>query len=283
MSDPDDLRASSREGWEASAAGWERRQGAVRRWAAPVSHALVEAIDPQPGQTVLELAAGVGETGFLAAELIRPGGRLICSDQSPAMLAAARRRAEELDLAGVQVDFSSLDAEWIDLPLASVDAVLCRWGLMLVVDRDAALRECRRVLRPDGRLAAAVWGPRAANPWLAVLGDALLASGLTAPPEHGAPHAFALSEADLLASLVAGAGFQDVEVLPVALEQRLSGVADYWESQLDLSPSARMIRDAGSATIDFLREEVARRLEPYTAADGTIVLPGLSLVVSAVA
>ena len=77
MSDPEDYRAASRARWEAAAAGWETRRSELQRAAEPVSAWLVEAVEPQPGQTILELAAGLGDTGFLAAERVRPGGRVI--------------------------------------------------------------------------------------------------------------------------------------------------------------------------------------------------------------
>lgn len=89
--------------------GWGRRQSQVRTWTAPVSQWLVQAISPQPGQRVLELAAGPGETGFSAAKLIQPGGTLVCSDQSEAMLRMARGRAAELGLDNVE--FKPIDAE----------------------------------------------------------------------------------------------------------------------------------------------------------------------------
>ncbi len=116
----------------------------------------------QPGQRVLELAAGLGETGMLAAELVAPLGGVVVSDQAEAMLEGARARALELGLSNVE--FQVLNAEWIDLPVASVDAVLCRWGYMLMADPAAALAETRRVLRPGGRVALAVWDALAAQP-----------------------------------------------------------------------------------------------------------------------
>ena len=70
-------------------------QQMMRDFAAPVSHWMVQAVNPQPGETVLELAAGLGETGMLAAELVAPGGEVIVSDQARAMLDGARARAEQ--------------------------------------------------------------------------------------------------------------------------------------------------------------------------------------------
>ena len=125
---------------------------------------MVDAIAPQPGHTVLDLAAGIGDTGFLAAELIEPGGTLITSDFAPEMLSAAQRRAEQLGLRNVR--FRQIDASQpIDLEAASLDAVLCRWGYMLMDDPEAALRETRRVLRPGGRLALAAWTSADENRW----------------------------------------------------------------------------------------------------------------------
>src|SRR5919198_3735025 len=130
----------------------------------PVSAWMVEAIDPQPGHTVLELAAGTGDTGLLAAELIEPGGTLICSDFAPEMLATAQRRAEELGIRNVR--FRQIDAETaIDLEAASVDGVLCRWGYMLMIDPGTALQETRRVLKSGGRLALAAWTGPEDNLW----------------------------------------------------------------------------------------------------------------------
>src|SRR5690242_3337456 len=130
--------------------------------AAVVSTWLVDHVDPQPGQTILELAAGPGDTGLMAAELVRPGGRLISTDASQEMLDVARRRADELGLDNVE--FKVMEGEWIDLQTATVDGVLCRWGYMLMLDPEAALRETRRVLRPGGRVALAAWAAPELNP-----------------------------------------------------------------------------------------------------------------------
>ncbi len=88
-------RDASLQGWEEAAAGWVRSQELLREFGAPVSHWLIDAVAPQPGQRVLELAAGLGETGLLAAELVAPVGGAIISDQAEAMLGGARERASD--------------------------------------------------------------------------------------------------------------------------------------------------------------------------------------------
>ncbi len=78
-----------------------------------------------------------------------------------------------------------LDLERIDEPDDAYDVVLVREGLMLAVEPRRAAREIARVLRPGGRLVVAVWGPRARNPWLGLIFDAVSAQlGKTVPP-HG--------------------------------------------------------------------------------------------------
>ena len=158
----EDYRSASYEIWQAMAAGWDRD----RRWmweaSRAVSEEMLKALGPERGQTILELAAGTGETGFAAARAIGPDGRLICTDFAPEMAAAARRESERLGLANVE--HREMDAERMDLDDDSVDGVLCRWGYMLMSDPAMALAETRRVLRDGGRLSLSVWGAAAAQP-----------------------------------------------------------------------------------------------------------------------
>ena len=172
----------TRERWAGTAVGWEEHADAFRARTMPVSSWMVDAIAPQPGHTVLDLAAGIGDTGFLAAELIEPGGTLITSDFAPEMLSAAQRRAERLGLRNVR--FRQINASQpMDLEAASLDAVLCRWGYMLMDDPETAMRETRRVLRPGGRLALAAWTEAGDNRWSSLPMAMLVDRGAIEPPD----------------------------------------------------------------------------------------------------
>jgi SAM-dependent methyltransferase len=278
--DPDQVRAATRETWETAAGGWGKRADRVRDWGMPVSVAMVEALDLQPGQRVLELAAGPGDTGFLAAELVRPGGTLISSDGAEPMIEVARRRAAE---AGVDnAEFRHLELEWIDLETASVDAVLVRWGIMLTVDPAAAAHEIRRVLRPRGHAAIAVWDARERNPWATIPGLALIELGHAEPPDPDAPGPFALAGEGALAELLQDAGFTDVEVSAVPILRHHASVQDMVEESADVSPG---FSAAYRALTDEQRAEVvahmARGAAPFTDDDGSVTLPGVSLVARA--
>src|SRR3954465_8406121 len=111
---------SPRDRWIRAAAGWEARAEQFARDTLPVSAAMVEAIRPQPGYTILDLAAGLGDTGYLALELIQPGGTLITSDFAPEMLAAAQRRATARGIDNVRFRQIDLNVP-IDQPAASID------------------------------------------------------------------------------------------------------------------------------------------------------------------
>jgi SAM-dependent methyltransferase len=281
--DANAYRRASLEGWEAAAGGWLRRQQLVREFAAPVSHWMIEAISPQPGQRVLELAAGLGETGMLAAELVAPLGGVIVSDQAQAMLEGARSRAVELGLGNIE--FQVLDAEWIDLPLAGLDAVVCRWGYMLMADPAAALAETRRVLRPGGRLALAIWDTLESNPWALLPTQELIARGLLPRPDPTAapsPGPFALAQPARVRELLDHAGFTEVRVEGLDLLRRHSSFAELWETTLDLSRNfhdAVLARPAGE--IAQIEASVAERFAPYTSVDGTLEIPARTLVASA--
>jgi ubiquinone/menaquinone biosynthesis C-methylase UbiE len=288
----EEYRRASAEHWQEAASGWVRRQQAIRVFGAPISQWMVRAIDPHPGQRVLELAAGLGETGLLAAELVAPTGGVILSDQAEGMLEGARARAGELAL--TNVEFQVWNAEWIDLPVASVDAVLCRWGYMLMADPRAALAETRRVLRPGGRLALAVWDALGANPWALAPRLELVERGLAPPPgpavgdvgsEDPTPYApgpFALGNPERVHALLEHAGFAEARIEAIDVEQRHESFDAFWETMLDIS---RELHDTVFARpaeeVEQIRSSLAARLLPYTAPDGTLTVPGRSLVATA--
>ena len=193
---------------EAIAPGWERWRARIEEVTAPVREWMIEELAPRPGDTVLELAAGAGDTGFEAAAIVGERGRLISTDFSPAMVEVARRRGAELGLGNV--DYRVMDAERIELDADSVDGVLCRFGYMLMPDPAAALAETRRVLRPGGRLALAVWGAPERNPWATIGFGLLVERGHMPPPEPGAPSPFALASEEHTRALLEGAGFTAV-------------------------------------------------------------------------
>jgi SAM-dependent methyltransferase len=278
--EPDEYRARSRERWRGAAAGWERQREALQASGAVVSSWLVDHVDPQPGQTILELAAGPGDTGLMAAELVGPTGKLISTDASEEMLEVARRRAEALGIGNAE--FKVMEGEWIDLRTATVDGVLCRWGYMLMLDPEAALRETRRVLRPGGHVALAAWAAPDLNPQMVLAPGTLVELGLTEPPAPDEPGPFAFARPGHIEELLDAAGFDDPVVEALDLHFHFPSRDAVFETFVDLSPSGSdVLRELSPVDHTRFRDALDERLEPFMRSDGGLELPGRTLVATA--
>jgi SAM-dependent methyltransferase len=222
---------------------------------------------------VLELASG---TGDVAEALAGRVARLLSTDLAPAMVEAARRRG--LD----GVEHRVMDMQAIDLPDASVDGVVSRFGYMLVPDPARALRETRRVLRPGGRLAFATWAPAQRNPWATAYGPVLIERGLQEPPQPGEPGQFALSAPDEIEPLVRGAGFAEVRVEEVPIEFAFESWDDYRRVVTSLAVSLRATLEPLEPSERAEVDDAARvRIRPFARGEAYVV-PGLALVTTAV-
>ena len=270
----EDYRELSFDVWQRMAEGWDRD----RRWiwdsSRAVSEWMLEALDPQAGETILELAAGTGETGFAAASALGERGRLISTDFAPKMVEAARSESERLGL--TNVDHRQLDAQEMDLEDDSVDGVLCRWGYMLTADPQAALRETRRVLRDGGKLALSVWGAPQDNPWASIPSRLLQEQTGASPPDPTAPGIFAMADPDRTRSLLDGAGFEVRRMENVGMTWRLDDLDAYW-SFLTRQVGMLAVTIAALAEGDqrALRGRLQEAVEPYRT-NGGYALPGVT-------
>jgi ubiquinone/menaquinone biosynthesis C-methylase UbiE len=265
--------------WSAVASAWDTHRARLFENVRSVSESLIEEVDPQPGQTLLELTAGTGETGFLAAARLGPTGRLISSDFVPAMVDAARRGAAQRGLDNVECRV--FDAQEIDLPDGSVDGVLSRFGLMLVPGQDRAIREIRRVLRPGGRCAYATWGPPDRNPWIFLIAMALLQNGHAPPGDAFAPGGlFSLATPDRNRALAATGGFSSVAVDELTGTMRFESADDYWTFNTAVAgPVAELVGSLSDEQLHAVRATLDPSLAPFQR-DGGLELPWLAVVTS---
>jgi ubiquinone/menaquinone biosynthesis C-methylase UbiE len=268
-------RRASYEIWQAMAAGWDRERSWLGEVSRAVTENLLEALRPLPGQTILELAAGTGETGFAAARAIGPEGRVISTDFAPEMVAAARRESERLGLANVE--HREMDAERMDLADSSVDGVLCRWGYMLMADPAAALAETRRVLREGGRVSLSVWGTAERNPWASVPAQALMQHTGAPAPNPEDPGIFAMADPERVSSLLRDAGFGEPRLAEVKVSWRFERFADYWRYVTELAGGIAMVLQAmPEADRDAVRSLVERSAADFRV-NGALELPGVAL------
>lgn len=242
---------------------------------------MVELLEPSRGNRLLELAAGPGETGFLALARIQPDGELLSTDAAPEMVEAARRRAGALRLSGVR--FAVENAADLSCPDESADGILCRFGLMLVPEMDRASSEIARVLRPRGRAVLAVWASSRLNPWMTATGRAALELGLSAPPDHDAPGPFRLSDPERLRSVVVAGGLAVESLEDVPVTWAAESLDEWWETTRDTSRMLSTLLERLSAPeAAALRDRAEAHLQAYLSDDGSLSVPGVARVVVAV-
>ena len=277
---PDGLRAHLRGMWSAVAGGWGEHAEYVDARGAAVTRSMLAESKPQSGERVLELACGAGGLGLAAAALVAPDGEVVLSDVVAEMTAIAAARARTLGVENVGT--RQLDLESIAEPDESYDVVLCREGMMFAPEPERAASEIARVLRPGGRVAVAVWGPREQNPWLGLVFDAVSAETGAPVPPPGVPGPFSLSDRDRVAGLFTHAGFSDVRVREVPTPLRADSFEEWWERTSALAgPLTKILAALSAGAAQALSARLQESVRPYTTPDGAVEIPGLTLVAAA--
>ncbi|MGH3127437.1 MAG: class I SAM-dependent methyltransferase [Gaiellaceae bacterium] len=277
--DREEYKRTALETWSTMAPGWGRWREPIEETSVPMREWMLRELAPSEGDTVLELASGFGDSSVAAAEIVGPTGKVICTDFSPVMVDIARRRGEELGLANIE--YRVLDAERIELEDDSVDGVLCRCGYMLMPDPPAALAETRRVLRPGGRVALAVWREAERNPWISIVGRMLLERGHVPPPEPGAPGMFTMARDERVHELLEGAGLTVLRLEEVPVLFVYESLHEYIRRARDTGGNfAQVWREVPDTERKTMESRLADAFEPY-AVDGGYAFPGLALCASA--
>lgn len=277
----DDLaryREEQRRQWDSVAAGWKKWWPTIENGAQNVSQRMIELAEVRPGHQVLDIATGIGEPALLAAGRVGPAGRVIATDLSFRMLDIARERAAALGMANVE--FMEADAERLDFPDGSFDAILWRWGVTDLPDPLNTLVAIRRMLARDGSFVTAVWeaGPKARP--LASLAMTVAREMFDLPTpraEESSPSHHESAEAALEKELV-HAGFSDVRVEAMTLILEFASAGDCTEYLVDVSPAfAALLSDKSSSQQAVFRHRLAEKLRQYLAADGSVRIPNVTV------
>jgi len=264
----DDATVESRKVWDSVAEAWDKERAFLNERERPVTERLLEALGVQAGDRILELCAGPGEVGLTLAAR-HPEARVLITDFAPRMVEAASAAAAGRGLGNVELRL--MDAQDIDLPDASVDGVLCRYGLMLVPHIPEAFAGIRRVLRPGRILAYTTWAPPEMNPWMTILGATLMQRGHFQPPEGA--QGFPLGDEASNLDVARAAGFEDVSWEPVDVTLRFPTFQRYWELTTGVAgPLVGIVKGLP----DDEREAVRAQIEEYAApfrTDGGLSFP----------
>jgi len=258
------------------ASGWANTRSEINAREQPVTDRMLDALGVRSGDLILELCAGPGEVGLQLAERY-PAARVIISDFAPAMVEVVEKEGERRAVANFEPRV--IDAQNIDLPDASVDGVVCRFGLMLVPNIPRAFAEVRRVLRPGRTLVYTTWASLDANPWMAVFGGAMIQRGHFTPPEGDGFMPLATPEENIAA--VEAAGFNLAEAEAVDLAQRYDDFEQFWNIQRQVAgPLAAILNSLPSDQVEAVKSQAQQLAEPFRAGDRWI-FPSRRILVQA--
>lgn len=260
-------RVDIRKQWEGAAPGWAKWEKTVADWIAPATHAMLDMAGVIPAARVLDLASGAGSQTLSAAQRVGAQGNVVASDISDTMLEHVRKNAQAAGLDNVSTMAGA--AEELDLPAESVDAVICRLGLMLFAEPAKALVAARRALRPGGKVAVVVFTMPAANAFMAKPMQILLRHAGKTPPAPGRPGIFALGAPGVMERLFTESGFVGFEQSVFALPLRMPSARHALEMMQEAFGAYRAILSGCPEAVRTAAwTEVAETLEGFEIAAG---------------
>lgn len=264
--------ARERDRWAASADAWDRWADPMADLADKLNRPLLDAAGLAEGERLLDLASGAGEPALSAARRAGPVGLVVGSDLVPGMMAGAVRRARGVD--GPAPAFIAADMTALPFADAAFDCVTCRFGIMFVPAVETALREVRRVLRPGGKAAFMVWGPRAGNGLFAEIGDVVAAH---LGEDGSLDPLFRFAEPGLLADAMRAAGFGETTETDLTPVRKAPAGQPFWRAALDMSFGHRL-GGLDTTQRDALEADIARQFDAQ-AVDGIVPVPSHARIV----
>jgi ubiquinone/menaquinone biosynthesis C-methylase UbiE len=246
---------------------------------APITDAMIAEIGIAEGQSVLDVAGGVGEPSLTIAKLLGSSGSVTFTDAVEGMVSATRREACRREL--INIDFCECLADFMPFKRDAFDTVTCRLGVMLFPDPPAAIEAMLRVVRPEGRVSFAVWGPSAVNPFFHIVTDVVSRYVQSAPEEPDAPGAFRFAERGKLAQMIQAAGAIDVRerLLEFTIEARLTP-RQFWAVRSELSDTLRAkLAALSSEELSAIAREVEEAASPFFN-EGQMKLPAQVLILT---
>ncbi len=250
---------------------WATAQERLDRMLVSVSEALLQHLSPQPGERILDIGCGCGETTMALA---RAGARPTGIDVSAPMLARARHRAPDLDYVLADAAAHAVDQAY--------DALFSRFGVMFFDNPDAAFANLRKTLKPAGRLVFACWREPRENEWVSIPVSAVRQSlPPQASPGPEDPGPFSFADLARVRRILTGAGFDRMTATP--FDTRLVMGNDFAEALqhlAEIGPVSRMLADATPAQRAEAKASLEARLAPL-ATTTPITLGGAIWIITA--
>ena len=260
---------------------WVAMQQEIDRIVVPFGDAALKAAAPQPGERVIDIGCGCGDTSIEIARIVGAAGTVLGIDVSQPMLEVARSRGALANCA--QLAFLGGDASEAELP-ANTDLLFSRFGVMFFSEPSPAFSHLRKSLRKGGRCVFVCWRAPRDNAWaMTPLSAARTAMGVTPPPaDPNAPGPFAFADEARLRAILTSAGFGAIDVRRFDAALSLGATPrSAAENVVQIGPVSRFVRDVGVLHLPTILDAVERALAPLAAPDGHVRLNGSTWIVSA--
>lgn len=253
------IREQQKATWNKFSPGWRKWDDFTMDWLRPMGDEIIRALQIQPTDTVLDIAAGTGEPGLTMAGLASRG-KVVITDLAEGMLAVAREKAQKKGIS----NYETVVCDVSELPFdeATFDAVSCRFGFMFFPDMLLAAQEMARVLKPGGKIAAAVWGAPDKNAWVTAIMSTIQQNMSLPTPAPGAPGMFRCGSPGLLADLFRQAGFKNVSEQEVTGQLTCGSKENYWKFMNEVAaPVVAALSKADTATTEKIKQQVFELIE----------------------
>lgn len=260
MASPDtaDLKERQRNNWKSAAEGWRRRDALLRIGAAPVTDRMLDLSGISSGSRLLDIASGTGEPAITAAQIVGETGKVIGTDLVDEMLVVAREKTTSMNLNNIE--FHCIDAESLDYPTASFDAVTIRWGLMFMPQPQDCLTAAHNALKQNGRISLACWAAPEKNPFISVLLKTLSQYMDIPVPPPGTPGIFSFADPERLHDVLASTGYDNIKLEEMEIDViEVEDGRAYWEAISDLAAPVMALVDQleQAARLDYIDEVIS--------------------------
>jgi ubiquinone/menaquinone biosynthesis C-methylase UbiE len=270
------IREQQREIWNRFSPGWKKWDNLSMDFLKPMGDEIIDLLKPTGVDLVLDVASGTGEPGLtIAAKLT--GGVVVVTDLSAGMLEVAREKATRRGIKNIK--FITGDVSKLSFPDNSFDAVSCRFGFMFFPDMLLATKEMVRVLKPGGRIAAAVWNVPEKNYWATAIMTIINKELHLEPPPKGMPGLFRCAERGMIANLFSQAGLKNIMEKEVRSILDAGNAETYWHFMTEVvAPVVSALSNADDSLKRKIKDEVFESLN-HSYQNGKVAIDSSALVI----
>jgi SAM-dependent methyltransferase len=252
------IREQQKASWNRCSSGWKKWNGPTMSFLQPMGDEMLRILALKENDLVLDVASGTGEPGLSIASRVKKG-RVVLTDLADQMLDIALENAKARVITNIETKVCDVS----DLPFRdyTFDVLSCRFGFMFFPDMLLAAREMLRVLKPEGRFAAAVWNVPEKNSWITAIMDVLTRHLELPATGPDAPGMFRCAKDGLMRDLLLKAGYKNIAVEVVSGSFGAETIDLYWQMMNEIvAPVSAALNMAHPTVQKKVKAEVYQRL-----------------------